>query len=69
MNAILSTLSQATLAARQRTGDARIAVAVDHGRFRITRVDYLASGASVIENVTEPLTFVAVLDALATLEN
>lgn len=67
MNAILATLQQATNAARARTGDNRIGVAVKNGEFQVQQITQRKGMPPLIEPLSGWRSFVAILDVLAAL--
>lgn len=67
--AIVWGIRNATLAARQRTGDFAIGTRVKAGQFQVTRVTYPKGkrGASVVEPLSEYMSAESVITFLATL--
>lgn len=52
----MSPIQSELLAARERTGDTRIAVNVEQGRFRVARIHNQAGGRCRVEELTPALT-------------
>lgn len=48
----MNPIQQATLAARQRTGDKAIGTRVKKGKFQIVRVEYSKGGKSTVREVS-----------------
>lgn len=65
MNSLVA-IQQATLAARQRTGDNSLGVEVEAGRFRVVSVTYLPNGESLVIPLTASTDLT---NALRTLQN
>jgi hypothetical protein len=63
--AMMRALRIATLAARERTGDTALGVAVERGRFSVRRVTYDARGRSTVDVLLSDLSFDETLAALA----
>ena len=66
-SSILSTLRQATTAARVRTGDKDIAVAVEAGCYQVQRVTQRAGLPALVRPLSPWGSFVEALDKLARL--
>lgn len=62
----MSPIQSELLAARERTGDARIAVNVEQGRFRVVRIHKQRNGRCRVEELTPAL---ALADAVEHLRN